>query len=474
MDTSAIRTKTSAIVSDLLTQSPTEEDKSNLKAFQILHNAYLSGIDSQKKGIEWDKVEALPAECQVDYFALDKNIPREETINLLKKLCLVKINGGLGTTMGCTGPKGVIEVRNGQNFLDITVTQLKAITKEYGVVVPLVLMNSFSTQVDTENALKKYSNDKDVKILTFLQHKFPRIDADTLLPVTTHLNGRKEEWYPPGHGDFLQSFVDSAAFKELEKGGIEYVYLSNVDNLGATLDTSILSYFYKNDMDFSVELTPKTLNDVKGGTLIKYEQKLKLLEIAQVPKEKIEEFQDIKKFKVFNTNNIWMKMASVKSVVEKETLLNNMDIIVNRKMDGERKVIQLEIAVGCAISAFEKTSAVIVPRRRFLPVKSCSDLFVVQSTVFNLDKMGHIVDGARKVDEMPPPIKLSKEYQHVGDYAARLKHIPNIEELKKLDVEGDVLFGEGVVLKGEITIKNATGKQVVVEHKTLENETITF
>ena len=390
----------------------------------------------------------------------------------MKKLCIVKINGGLGTSMGCTGPKSVIEVRNGLTFLDIIILQLKGLTRTFGVVVPLVLMNSFSTQKDTEKVIEKYKDDKDVVIKTFLQHKFPRIDGETLLPVPHQLNGRKEEWYPPGHGDFLQSFVDSETFKELKKEGKEYLFLSNVDNLGATPDISIMHHFAEKKMDYALELTPKTLNDIKGGTLIRYGDRLKMLEVAQVPSDHLSEFQDISKFKVFNTNSIWMNIESIREVVEQQTLLNNMDIIVNRKMDGERKVIQLEIAVGCAVSAFKNTAAFIVPRNRFLPVKGCSDLFIIQSGLFGLTEDGHMVDKARKVADIPPSIKFGKEFTFVADYQKHMKVIPNIDKLNSLVVEGNVIFGENVVLEGDVIIRNKKEEEFIIENKVIVDETV--
>jgi UTP--glucose-1-phosphate uridylyltransferase len=68
---------------------------------------------------------------------------------LLDKLAVLKLNGGLGTTMGCTGPKSVIEVRNGLTFLDLIVKQIENLNHTYGSDVPLVLMNSFNTHDDT-------------------------------------------------------------------------------------------------------------------------------------------------------------------------------------------------------------------------------------------------------------------------------------------------------------------------------------
>jgi len=107
---------------------------------------------------------------------------------MLDQLIVVKLNGGLGTSMGCKGPKSTIVVRNDLTFLDLTVQQvmytktinpkkhprhygylqIEFLNKTYGANVPLVLMNSFNTEEDTLKIIKKYSGFQ-VEILTFNQ-----------------------------------------------------------------------------------------------------------------------------------------------------------------------------------------------------------------------------------------------------------------------------------------------------------------
>lgn len=125
-------------------------------------------------------------------------------------------------------------------------------------------------------------------------------------------------WYPPGHGDFYESFQNSGLLKEFLKQGREYCFLSNIDNLGATVDLKILNKLLNektstgDSIEFVMEVTDKTRADVKGGTLIQYENKLRLLEIAQVPNEHLDDFKSVKTFKFFNTNNIWAKLDGMK------------------------------------------------------------------------------------------------------------------------------------------------------------------
>ena len=102
---------------------------------------------------------------------------------MLNKLVVIKLNGGLGTSMGCKGPKSSIVVRNDLTFLDITIQQIESLNKTYDTNVPLILMNSFNTDLETNQIIKKYSRCR-VPILTFNQSKYPRISKDTMLPLT--------------------------------------------------------------------------------------------------------------------------------------------------------------------------------------------------------------------------------------------------------------------------------------------------
>ena len=296
--------------------------KQDFEGFKKLFARYLA-TDSQE-GIDWSKIQkppansvsetSRPAKNRVHDFLLFFQIinyeklkkPDNEAVkDMLDKLVVVKLNGGLGTSMGCKGPKSVIPVRNDLTFLDLTVQQIENLNKKYGTDVPLVLMNSFNTGEETEKVIKKYAG-LNLRILTFEQSRYPRIRRESLMPIAKELGrGHLEDWYPPGHGDFYRSFHGSGQLDALLAEGKEYCFLSNIDNMGATVDLSVLEHMVRQDREFIMEVTEKTRADVKGGTLIQYGGKLRLLEVSQVPKEHLEEFKSVKKFNVFNTNNIW-------------------------------------------------------------------------------------------------------------------------------------------------------------------------
>ena len=118
----------------------------------------------------------------IPYESLAKADTNEEIKAMLDKLVVVKLNGGLGTSMGCKGPKSVIPVRSDLTFLDLTVQQIEYLNKKFDADVPLVLMNSFNTDEDTHKIIRKYGNFR-VRILTFNQSRYPRINKESLMPI---------------------------------------------------------------------------------------------------------------------------------------------------------------------------------------------------------------------------------------------------------------------------------------------------
>lgn len=428
---------------------------------------YLSG---EAQYIEWSKIQTPTDEVVVPYDSLAPT-PEDpvETKKLLDKLVVLKLNGGLGTTMGCTGPKSVIEVRNGLTFLDLIVVQIESLNSKYGCSVPLLLMNSFNTHDDTQKIVEKYA-DSNIEIHTFNQSQYPRLVVEDLMPLPSKGNTSKDGWYPPGHGDVFPSLRNSGKLDALLSQGKEYVFVANSDNLGAVVDLKILNHLIRNKNEYCMEVTPKTLADVKGGTLISYEGKVQLLEIAQVPDEHVNEFKSIEKFKIFNTNNLWVNLSAIKRLVEADAL--KMEIIPNPKEVDGIKVLQLETAAGAAIKFFDNAIGINVPRSRFLPVKATSDLLLVQSDLYTLND-GFVIRNPARANPANPSVDLGPEFKKVANFLSRFKSIPSILKLDSLKVTGDVWFGAGVVLKGKVVITAKPGvKLEIPDGAVIENKEI--
>ncbi|CCC06422.1 hypothetical protein SMACR_04810 [Sordaria macrospora] len=417
----------------------TVKDPSQKKLFETEMDNFFSlfrrYLNDKAKGNEvtWDRI-APPAPHQiVDYESLANN----DSVGFLNKLAVLKLNGGLGTSMGCVGPKSVIEVRDGMSFLDMSVRQVEHLNRTYGSNVPILLMNSFNTDEDTAAIIKKYEG-HNVDILTFNQSRYPRIFKDSLLPVPKSFDSALHDWYPPGHGDVFESLYNSGILDKLIERGIEIIFLSNADNLGAVVDLRILQHMVETDAEYIMELTNKTKADVKGGTIIDYDGSVRLLEIAQVPKEHVNEFKSIKKFKYFNTNNIWMNVNAIKRVVENNEL--ELEIIPNGKtIPGDKKgesdisILQLETA-------------------------TCSDLMLVKSDLYTV-KHGQLQMSSARFGDAPL-IKLGNDFKKVSDFQKRIPSIPKIIELDHLTITGAVNLGRGVTLKGTVIIVATEGQTI--------------
>ena len=300
----------------------------------------------------------------------------------IHEVAILKLNGGLGTTMGCDGPKSLIPVTPEFTFLDIIFKQVEVLRHSVSVSVPLYLMDSFATHEDTKKACTSF------QCYQFLQHQVPRLDAMTFEPISVP-NSPDLEWAPPGHGDVFWSIYDLGILDSLLKQGIKYLFISNSDNLGATFDTKILGMLVSHNLDMIMEVSQRTALDVKGGAIVKQGSRYRLLERAQVQKEDISQFEDVSKFSVFNTNSIWINL----DVLLQRLKLGKFElpVIANPKTIEGRSVIQLEMAMGSAIEVFDKVSLLKVPKSRFLPVKKIEDLMRLRSAISHISTEGELV-----------------------------------------------------------------------------------
>lgn len=439
---------------------------SEMQSFLHLYSRYLARKPTAEN-IDWQKVSTPRPEQIVSY----ETLPEADDNVLLKKLAVLRVNGGLGSTMGMVGAKSALEVKDNMTFLDLAVQQIKHLNSAEHVDVPLLLMTSFNTQEDTIRIVKKYANQHQVRITTFNQSRYPKIYDDTLLLVPKSVDDDRKAWYPPGHGDLYLALHRSGVLDQLLTEGKEYLFVSNSDNLGAVVDSKILRHMVETEAEFLVEVTNRTKADVKGGTLIDYNGTLQFLEIAQVPSGFLEEFESVKKFKSFSTNNIWVNLKALKRVMETQGM--ELDVFAKQKVteDG-RSALQLETAVGSAIKHFKNSHGINVPRSRFLPVKNCSDLLLVKSDLYS-PQNGRLVLSEQRMFGTTPVIKLGDHFKKIEQFQKRLRYIPRMLELDHLTVTGDVYFGRNVTLRGTVIIVAGEGQRLdIPDGCVLENRLI--
>jgi UTP--glucose-1-phosphate uridylyltransferase len=376
----------------------------------------------------------------------------------LDQAVVLKLNGGLGTSMGMTKAKSLIEVKDGLSFLDIIVRQVLHLRERHGARIPLLLMNSFATRDDTLAALERYPElAVDDLPLEFVQGKVPKLRADDLEPVEWP-DDPALEWAPPGHGDVYTSLATSGMLEELLGRGYRYLFLSNSDNLGAVLDPRILAWFASEGLPFLSESTERTESDRKGGHLARRRDGggLVLRETAQTPEEDQPAFEDTERHRFFNCNNIWVDLRALeRRLAEREGVLG-LPMIVNRKTvdptdSSSPEVLQLETAMGAAIGVFEGAAALRVPRTRFAPVKTTNQLLVVRSDAFELTEDWTV---AAVADPLPVVELDSDHYKLLADFEARFPSgPPSLRECRRLEVSGDVSFGRSVAVKGEVRLE---------------------
>jgi UTP--glucose-1-phosphate uridylyltransferase len=380
----------------------------------------------------------------------------------LPNTVLLKLNGGLGTSMGLEKAKSLIRIKQQYSFLDI-ITQ-HAIHSQ----VHLLLMNSFNTREDSKTVLQNYQALKNTKLaLDFIQHKVPKIHQHDFSPAISDDN-KQLEWCPPGHGDIYIALLTSGMLAALLKADYRYALVSNADNLGAVLDTQLLGYMVEEQIPFLMEVTDRTEADKKGGHLAHLQDgRLMLRESAQCMDEDRGEFEDISKHRYFNTNNLWIDLQKLNDTLNENNNIISLPLIRNAKTVDPRDpdsspVYQLETAMGSAISVFDGAQAIRVPRSRFAPVKTTNDLLLVRSDVYKLSE--NFTLSSRLAFSDIPLINLDKDfYKLIEEFETRFPSgPPSLLECESLDVEGDVIFGENLSIKGKVSLHNRSGKQVSI------------
>jgi UTP--glucose-1-phosphate uridylyltransferase len=373
----------------------------------------------------------------------------------LDQAVILKLNGGLGTSMGMTHAKSLVEVKDGLTFLDIIARQVLELRKRHDARLPLILMNSFSTRDDTLAKLEDYGQVEADVPLDFLQNKEPKLRADDLTPVEWP-DDPDLEWCPPGHGDLFTALRTSGMLEKLLGAGYRYAFMSNSDNLGAVLEPRILGWMASEGHPWVSEVVDRTEADRKGGHIArrKDEGNLVLRETAQVPEEDQESFEDTDRWCYFNANNLWVDLERLSEVLEEREGVLGLPMIVNRKTvdpsdSSSPEVIQIETAMGAAIGVFDGAQAVRVPRTRFAPVKTTNDLLVLRSDAYVLCDDYRVLPA----DGLPMVDLDSAHYKLLRDFDAHFPAgPPSLAACDRLVVDGDVIFGRDVVVRGSVEV----------------------
>ena len=382
----------------------------------------------------------------------------------LDKTVVLKLNGGLGTSMGIQGAKSLLPAKGDATFLDVIVQQTLYLRNTWRARLPLLLMNSFNTEAESLAALAAYPQFRQDLPVSFLQHKEPKVMKATLLPAEWPADPAKE-WCPPGHGDIYAALMTSGILRQMIEAGFEYAFVSNSDNLGAVLDLQILGYMALARLPFLMEVADRTPADRKGGHLAQRpDGQLILRELAQCPPQEVDAFQDIHRYRYFNTNNLWVHLPTLYRLLSERQGVLGLPLILNEKpVDptdlASPRVYQLETAMGSAIACFAGAQALAVPRSRFIPVKKNNDLLLLWSDVYHLDEAFHLMMNPARatsnLEDAPLVFLDERYYQLIEDMRERFPFgAPSLVHCTELRVEGNVYFGRNVTLQGKVHIVN--------------------
>jgi UTP--glucose-1-phosphate uridylyltransferase len=412
--------------------------------------------------------------CPVDSLPDVTDLAEFEAAGLaaLSKAVVIKVNGGLGTSMGLSQAKSLLPIRPGMSFLDLIARQILWQRANWGVELPLVLMNSYRTRDDSLAALAAYPDLETQIPLDFMQHKVPRLDTETLTPIVWP-DDSSLGWCPPGHGDLYIALESSGMLETLLSNGIRYAFISNSDNLGAVLDLSILGWVASKEIPFVMEVAERTESDKKGGHLARRDGRLMLREITQCSEGDMEAYQDIERHHYFNTNNLWLDLEALSRKLDASPSGLLLPVIQNMKRVSAKDAssplcYQLESAMGSAIECFDGAEAIKVSRERFAPVKTTSDLLSVWSDAYRLTEDERIVPVDAEANRVRVIELDSRFFGHVDDLQARFPEgAPSLVKCRRLSVSGDHLFGSNVSIEGSVELVNDSDVAVEIPSGTV-------
>jgi UTP--glucose-1-phosphate uridylyltransferase len=306
-----------------------------------------------------DAIRDLPRNGSADK---TRAVARGQDLIKNGELGIVVLNGGMATRFGGV-VKGVVEVANGHSFLALKVLDALRVARDCGGRIPIYVLNSFATDSATRQHFEQHdyfgAARADVRFLT--QFIAPRLNRDGSL---VHDGDGKPSFYAPGHGDFSEAMRRSGSLAQFMGEGGRYVFLSNVDNLGARVSAEITGLHSLSGKEVTVEVAPKWPGD-QGGAPAVVNGKLQVVEGFRFPTG-----FDQDSIPVFNCNTFTFNADAL----DRDFALGWY--YVEKKLDG-KPVVQLEHLVG-ELTKFLDAQYLRVKRtgaeNRFFPIKTPEDL----------------------------------------------------------------------------------------------------
>ena len=274
------------------------------------------------------------------------------------EVALLVLAGGMATRMGGV-VKALVEALPGKTFLDLRLAEREHNTRVHGHELPLWLMTSEATDGPIRAALGERVD--GTRVAVFPQNVSLRLTKDGALYQDAEGH---PSLYPTGHGDVPDAVRRSGLLESFRARGGRYVWIANLDNLGATVDPLVLGFHIDSGAALSVEVVDKAGD--KGGIPVRYRGRAVICEDFRLPSG-----FDPSQVAVFNTNTFLANADALASYDAPFTYC-----VVEKTVDGHA-VVQRERLLG-ELSFHLATRYVRVPRTgpgsRFLPVKDPDEL----------------------------------------------------------------------------------------------------
>lgn len=276
------------------------------------------------------------------------------------EVALCVLAGGMATRMGGV-VKALVEAVNHKTFLDLRwIEHEKLLLDHGGPGVPLWLMTSEATEGPIRQALGERCD--GLGCATFEQFVSLRLTQEGKLFLDEE---GEPSVYATGHGDLPDALRKSGLLARFIERGGRYVWIANLDNLGATVDAALLGWHIEHGGDLSVEVVDKVAGD-KGGGPVRWDGRLIFAEEFRLPHG-----FDPALVPVFSTNTF---LVNAKALMDLSMVWTY--VYVEKKV-GDIKAIQFERIINEITTALRPHCLRLPrtgPEARFLPVKDIPEL----------------------------------------------------------------------------------------------------
>lgn len=326
-----------------------EEDKNNLinQIFKIDFNQLMELYEGTKKEVEIkeNKIESvsyldkakLTEEQKIIFDSLGEEVIRNG------KYAVVTMAGGQGTRLGHTGPKGTFKLDvygKGKYLFEILADNLKEANKKYDTVIPWYIMTSKENNEETLKFLEKnnyFGYDKN-KVTLFIQGGLPLIDTEGKILVGKDLLIKEAS---DGNGSTYTSLRSSGCLADMKENGIEWIFISGVDNVLLKMaDVTLIGMAVADGNEIASKSLVKSNPHEKVGVFCKMNGHPKVIEYTELPEKMAEEVDENGELK-FGESNIICHLYTIDALekASKQTLGYHVALKKNSYIDENLKEV---------------------------------------------------------------------------------------------------------------------------------------